>query len=613
MPLKTGDVKKPFVSVVVPAYKQEKTIKEDIENIYHTMSQTRWDFEIVVVVDGIVDNTFVEAKRIDRPNVLVYGYEENKGKGFAIRYGMEKTRGDLIAFIDAGMDINPNGISMILEHMEWYDADVIVGSKRHPVSKINYPFIRKLYSFGYHLLVRILFGIKLTDTQTGLKVFKRNVIATVLPRLMVKEFAFDVEILAVCRYAGFTRIYEAPIEVNWASVNTNFTPFLIFDRNIRYMLVDTLAVFYRMYVIRHYSERNKHKWLRLDNVRPIYGDYYKTPLKFSIIIPVRKINDYVKESIGYINKLKYQNYEVIILTDEPESYDFDNEKYRIISTGPVGPGEKRNIGAKASSGDILAFLDDDAFPSFDWLDCAKSSFARTGIYALGGPAITPPKAPLRERIAGRVLESWLCSGPTGYRYFPDRKRYVNDYPSVNFMVRREAFFSVGGFPIDFWPGEDTKLCLDLIQKFGRGIMYDPNLVVFHHRRRLFIKFLEQVSRYGRHRGQFARIYPQTSRLPGYFVPSLFTLGLIFGPLLMIVFKPLALLYFGFVLMYLLILLLESIRVVALENNLYSGMLFVVGAFETHLIYGISFIIGFVKRPYLKLRSIDPSSGSYIGG
>ncbi len=613
MPFKTGESKKTLVSIVIPAYKQEKTIKQDIENICQTMAQTRWDFEIIVVVDGIVDDTFFEAKKVDRPNVLVYGYEENKGKGFAIRYGMEKTRGDLVAFIDAGMDINPNGISMVLEHMEWYNADAIVGSKRHPVSKINYPFIRKFYSFSYHLLVRILFGIRLTDTQTGLKVFKRNVIAAVLPRLLVKEFAFDLEILAVCRYLGFQRIYEAPIEVNWNSENTSFTPFLIFDRHIRYMIVDTFAIFYRMYVLRYYKDGNKNKWIRADIAKPFYGDYYRIPILFSIIMPVRKINDYVKESINYIKKLKYQNFEVIIITDEPEEYNFEDERFRIISAGPLGPGEKRNLGAKASFGDILAFLDDDAFPSFDWLDSARSAFTRASIYAVGGPALTPPKVSMEEKIAGRVLESWLCSGPTGYRYFPDRKRIVKDYPSVNLFVKREAFFAVGGFPIDFWPGEDTKLCLDLFEKYKGGIWYEPNLIVFHHRRQVFVPFLKQISRYGRHRGQFARIYPETSRLPGYFVPSAFVSGLIFGPLVIMLIKPLSIVYFGFISLYLFVLLLESLRVIALENNLYSGILFIVGAFETHLTYGISFIYGFLKRPALRLRSVDPNSGKYIGG
>ena len=178
--------KKKMVSVIVPAYKQEKSIVADVKNIDDAMSQTRFDYEILVVVDGFLDKTFENARKIKRKKVKVLGYETNKGKGYAIRYGMARAKGDYIAFIDAGMDIDPNGISLILEHLEWYNADIIVGSKRHPASKINYPFFRKVYSWGYHVFVKILLGVTVKDTQSGLKVFKREVLEAVLPRLLVK-------------------------------------------------------------------------------------------------------------------------------------------------------------------------------------------------------------------------------------------------------------------------------------------------------------------------------------------------------------------------------------------------------------------------------------------
>ena len=244
----------------MPAYRQEKTIKEDIRRLYNVMIQTRWDFEIIVVVDGFVDNTYEEAKKVELSEVSVIGYRENHGKGYAVRYGMAHAVGDYISFIDTGMDINPNGISMLLEHLQWYDADVIVGSKRHPVSKTNYPWIRRLYSTGYHFLVRLLFGLKIKDTQTGLKVYKREVLEKVLPRLLVKKFAFDIEILAVAHKLGFRRIYEAPVEILWQDSNTNFSPAIIFDKEIQRMLIDTLAVFYRLNVLGYYDDMNAHLW-----------------------------------------------------------------------------------------------------------------------------------------------------------------------------------------------------------------------------------------------------------------------------------------------------------------------------------------------------------------
>lgn len=250
-----------MVSVIIPAYKQEKTIVKDIKNIDDVMSETRFNYEILVVVDGyFLDKTFENASAIKRKTVKILGYKNNNGKGFAIRYGMARAKGDYIVFIDSGMDIDPNGISLILEHLEWYGADIMVGSKRHPASKVNYPTIRKIYSLGYYLFVKTLLGVGVKDTQAGLKVFKREVLEAVLPRLMVKAFAFDIEILSVSKYLGFNKIYESPIYLKWDESNTNFSPFILLDKNIRNMIRDTLAVFYRLRILKYYSDDKKRMW-----------------------------------------------------------------------------------------------------------------------------------------------------------------------------------------------------------------------------------------------------------------------------------------------------------------------------------------------------------------
>lgn len=249
------------VSIIIPIYKQEKTIKVDLETICDTMSKTRWDYEVIAVVDGSPDDSYKEAKGVKRPNLQVYKYDTNKGKGYAVRYGMARATGDYVSFIDAGMDIDPNGISMLLEHMEWYNADIVVGSKKHPVSQVKYPPIRKIYSMAYHILVWLLFGLRLKDTQTGLKVCKRQVLEKVLPRLVVKQFALDIEILAVANHLGFTRIYEAPVKVNLDAMKSSFSATMIFDKSIQAMVLDTLAVFYRLKILRYYEDSSKRKWV----------------------------------------------------------------------------------------------------------------------------------------------------------------------------------------------------------------------------------------------------------------------------------------------------------------------------------------------------------------
>lgn len=246
-----------FLSVVIPAYKQEKTIVKDVKRIQGVLEQIRHDYEIVVVIDGFIDKTYQKAKKIKSTKIKVVEYKTNKGKGYAVRYGMARTKGDLIAFIDAGMDINPQGIPMLLEHMLWYNSDVIVGSVRHSASKvIGYPLKRKIYSRGYHALTKYFFGLHITDSQRGLKIFKREVLEKVLPRLLVKQFAFDIEILAVARRLRFEKIHDGPIEMDARKMKYSS----IKASTVWSMLLDTLAIFYRLKILRYYDDHNKRKW-----------------------------------------------------------------------------------------------------------------------------------------------------------------------------------------------------------------------------------------------------------------------------------------------------------------------------------------------------------------
>lgn len=250
----------PLISVIVPTYKQEQTIQQDLIRIKNVMDRIRYDYEVIVVIDGFFDNTFERAKKVKSAKIIVTGYKHNHGKGNAVRFGMARAKGDIIAFIDSGMDINPNGLSMLLEHFEWYNADIVVGSKLHPVSKVNYPLQRKVLSFGYRTLVKILFGLHVGDTQVGLKFFRRRVLEDVLPRLLIKTYAFDIEILAVAHHLGYKRIFEAPIELDFKE-KSSIAPIVSgsFWKTILHMLWDTLAVFYRLRILHYYDNKSERK------------------------------------------------------------------------------------------------------------------------------------------------------------------------------------------------------------------------------------------------------------------------------------------------------------------------------------------------------------------
>jgi len=195
--------------------------------------------------------------------VKVIGYKQNRGKGNAVRFGMFRAKGDIVGFIDAGVDLSPSAMHMLLAHFEWYDADIIIGSKRHPVSKVVYPWQRKILSFGYQIITKLLFNLNIRDTQVGIKFFKANVAKKILPRLLVKKFAFDIEMLVVANYLGYKRIYEAPIELKM-DFNESTIATKGFVKTATSMLWDTLAVFYRLKILDYYNYKNRKLWLIKD-------------------------------------------------------------------------------------------------------------------------------------------------------------------------------------------------------------------------------------------------------------------------------------------------------------------------------------------------------------
>ena len=245
-----------FLSLIIPVYKQEKSIVKNIRQIKLVLDSIRYDHEIIVVFDGKIDQAYEKVKQANIPKVKTLSYIRNQGKSHAIQIGMKKAIGDYVMFIDSGMEIDPNSISMLLEHMEWYNADIIVGSKRHPASQVNYVPSRKLLSEGYYFIVKFLFGIKVRDTQAGIKIFKKNVLEKILPRIVGKKFTGDLEMLVIADVLGFKRIYEAPIKLDYSL--GSLTSAATLDA-IWHIMLDTLAIWYRKNIL-HYYQKSPNKY-----------------------------------------------------------------------------------------------------------------------------------------------------------------------------------------------------------------------------------------------------------------------------------------------------------------------------------------------------------------
>lgn len=237
------------ISIVMPAYNEGPRIFDNIVETVRTMEGICQSYELIVVDDGSKDNTHEEALRAAArfPNVQAVRYTNNGGKGNALKYGFRYVTGDLVAFLDADLDLHPRQLKTLLEYMQKYNADVVIGSKRHKLSQIDYPLQRKVLSTGYSLLIKALFDLSVKDTQTGLKLFKREVLEEVFPRVLVKRYAFDLELLVNVRQRGY-RIVEAPIIL---SFQRKFGR--IGFKDIEPIAIDTAAIFYRLRILKYYD------------------------------------------------------------------------------------------------------------------------------------------------------------------------------------------------------------------------------------------------------------------------------------------------------------------------------------------------------------------------
>ena len=166
-----------MISVIMPAYNEAQSLGRTIEETVNTFKECGLEYEVILVDDGSQDGTYEKALTLaqEHGNVKAFSYKPNMGKGHALKHGFQFAHGDLVLFLDADSDLPPPQIPRFLNYMKESNADVVIGSKRHPLSKVRFPLARRFWSKGYSLMVRILFNLKVTDTQVGMKLFQRKV------------------------------------------------------------------------------------------------------------------------------------------------------------------------------------------------------------------------------------------------------------------------------------------------------------------------------------------------------------------------------------------------------------------------------------------------------
>ena len=574
------------LSIVMPLYRLASEAEANLKSVADLFEHHRVETELVPVDDGSGDGT---AEILERFHIEGYRHvtlkpvvcRRNGGKGAALRAGFAASTGRYVMLLDGDLDINPRQTPCFFEEMVTKNADIVIGSKRHPKSVVQYPWHRRIVSACYFAFVRLFIGLPITDTQTGMKLFKREVLGPALDRMLVKTYAFDLELLAIAAGRGAT-IVEAPVVIRFGNKFGALRP-----STVNKMANDTLAVFYRLRVLKYYAKCLVPKSLDHDPF-------------VSVVIACPRRSWMLDECLEAIGQQTYRNFEVIVLPDEETVLSVSDFRLSTIPTGRVRPAEKRNIGIRKAKGEIVAFIDDDAYPDAHWLEYAVKYFGEREIGAVGGPGVTPPGDSFLARMGGRVYDNWLVSGNYRYRYRAGGVRKdVEDYPSCNLFVRKDILDSIGGYRTDFWPGEDTLLCKDIIDNWKR-IVYDPWVVVYHHRRPLFMPHLRQLGRYAFHRGYFCKRFPSNSLRLSYFVPSAFDLYLVAWAALVLVPQPevmptwLFMAWQGFVsvpmLAYVALVFASTFSV-----NLLVWLLTAAGVFATHVWYGLRFIQGLCAK------------------
>jgi glycosyltransferase involved in cell wall biosynthesis len=234
------------LSFVIPAYNEEASIETALGTLDGVVKDKRLPYEIVVVDDGSRDKTLSRAIKYANRNghVKVISFTQNEGKGYAVRTGFMQTKGDVVVFTDSDMDIDLSTVSKYVDALE--HGDIVVATKWHPDSRVDMPLVRRILSHGFNVLVRILTGANLKDTQVGLKVMKKSAFANIFPRLCVKRYAFDVELLAVASLYRL-RIVQMPTQLR---IRGAFRLKEIFK-----MFQDLLGIAYRLRVLHWYQRR----------------------------------------------------------------------------------------------------------------------------------------------------------------------------------------------------------------------------------------------------------------------------------------------------------------------------------------------------------------------
>jgi glycosyltransferase involved in cell wall biosynthesis len=430
------------LTVVVPVYNGGDEIVGNVEQIREAIARgVPGELELIVVSDGSIDGTAERLLERRSRTVRVIHYDRNLGKGYAVKLGALGARGDWVALVDSDLDLDPASVPTFLAVAQRERLDFAIGSKRHPESVVQYPRSRRIASWFYQQLNRLLFRLDVRDTQVGLKVFSRRVVDEVVPLLLVKQFAFDLELLAVASALGCRRVREMPVRLDY-----RFAGSMLRSSAVMRALWDTLAIFYRLRILRTYQR--KRRFLAA-------ASFGELPL-------------------------------VSILGDKTAMSRLDYARLDEASS------------ARDARGELLAVVRPGARPSGNWVNAAVPFFANGDVAAVVTPTVAPVHGSVREQAAAAVVESHLGGGSRRSSAFPGNLRIVSDYESGSFVVRRSDYVAA----LD--AGVEPDELVAWLSSRGRKVVYTPDASVGARQPPLLRPHLSAAFRHGAVRGRAAR-------------------------------------------------------------------------------------------------------------
>jgi glycosyltransferase involved in cell wall biosynthesis len=242
----------PLISIVVPAYHASKFIRDAVKQKLLVLESLKIPFELIVVLDGMDKASKGEiAQFLKMKQLKVVYLKNNHGKGFAVRRGMSQAKGKYIGYMDVDNDIDPQVIKDMYEVIIKDEFSAVIPTKMHPLSKINYPVKRKLFSKTYNFVVKHIFKLSCSDTQLGAKLYSKSLVMNVLPLCAVNGFAFELEMLMYAKKLGLLSYQEIPVVVNYKTKST------ISMRNGLNVLSDTFKLFLRIKKFEPSQKENK--------------------------------------------------------------------------------------------------------------------------------------------------------------------------------------------------------------------------------------------------------------------------------------------------------------------------------------------------------------------